>query len=147
MPMIDVTVPSGALEPAAAQRLTEELATVLLRWEGAPDTEFFRAITWVYWHELAQEQLAVGGRPGQVPRFRIEVTVPEGALSQRRKEGLVADVHTAVMAATGLDERNALHVWTLIHEITEGNWGAAGQTTRFEDLKKLSQAESDAATS
>lgn len=147
MPMIDVTVPSGAVEPAAARHLTEELATILLRWEGAPDTEFFREITWVYWHEIAPEQLAVGGRPGDVPRFRIEVIVPEGALSQRRKDGLVGDVHTAVMAAAGLDERDALHVWTLISEITEGNWGAAGQTIRYEELKKLSQAERDAAVS
>lgn len=147
MPMIEVTAPEGAVEPAAAERLREELATTLLHWEGAPDTEFFREITWVYWHEIAADRLAVGGRPGGAPRFRVEVTVPEGALSQRRKDGLVADVHTAVTAAAGLDPARALHVWTLIREVPEGNWAATGQTIRFAELKKLSSAEREAAAS
>ncbi|QWF82656.1 tautomerase family protein [Amycolatopsis sp. CA-230715] len=141
MPMIEVTVPEGAVEAAAAERLREELATTLLRWEGAPDTEFFREITWVYWHEIAADRLAVGGRSRGAPRFRVEVTVPEGALSQRRKDGLAADVHAAVTAAAGLDPARALHVWTLIREVPEGNWAAAGETIRFAELKKISQAE------
>lgn len=146
--MIDVTVPSGAVESAATARLQEELATTLLRWEGAPDTEFFREITWVYLHEVARGSLAVGGRPGGAPRFRVEVTVPEGALSQRRKDGLVADVHAAVAQAAGLDPQGsqALHVWTLIREVPEGNWAAGGQTIRFADLKKASEAERGAAS-
>ncbi|MGH3951868.1 MAG: hypothetical protein ACRDSE_22580 [Pseudonocardiaceae bacterium] len=61
MPMIDVTVPSGALEDAAAGRPLDELATILLRWEGAPDTEFFRETTWVYLHEIDPARLAARG--------------------------------------------------------------------------------------
>ncbi|MFE0019688.1 4-oxalocrotonate tautomerase family protein [Amycolatopsis sp. NPDC059021] len=141
MPLIDITVPAGALGDAAAKSLPDELATILLRWEGAPDTEFFREITWVYLHEIPEGGLAVGGRPGGAPRYRVDITVPEGALSQRRKDGLVADVHAAVTAAAGLDPAQALHVWTLIREVPEGNWGAAGQTIRFADLKKASEAE------
>lgn len=55
--------------------------------------------------------------------------MPEGALSQRRKNGLIADVHNAVVAAAGLDPNSAqaLPVWTLIRAVPQGNWGAAGQ--------------------
>ena len=74
MPMIDLTVPAGSLEPDAAATLLDELATMLLRAEGAPDTEFFREITWVYLHEVPA--VAVGGRPGGAPRFRVAITVP-----------------------------------------------------------------------
>ncbi|MFB7874266.1 tautomerase family protein [Nocardia sp. NPDC056064] len=143
MPMIDVTAVRGSIPDTVRPQLLDELATILLRWEGAPDTEFFREITWVYFHEIDAEQLAVGGRGGGSPRFRIEITVPEGTLSARRKEGLIADVHTAVVTAAGLDPNSAqaLHVWTLIREIPEGSWGAAGAVVRFEALKATSAAE------
>lgn len=145
MPLIDITVPAGTLEPDTAQQLQEELAGILLGWEGAPDTEFFREITWVYLHEV--QQLAVGGRPGGAPRFRIEISVPEGALSPRRKEGLIADVHAAVTKAAGLDDSNGLHVWTLIRDVPEGNWGAAGQVVQFEALRAAAKSQRAEATS
>ena len=143
MPMIDLTVVEGSLPRESSARLLDELATILLRWEQAPDTEFFREITWVYLHEVSADRLAVGGRGGGSPRFRVEITVPDGALSQRRKDGLVADVHAAVMSAAGLDAQSprALHVWTLIREVPEGNWAAGGQVIHFEDLRKASASE------
>src|SRR5436309_15320999 len=97
MPMIDLTYPKGSLSADARADLLEELATRLLAAERAPDTEFFRSITWVYANEVDPEALAVGGRPGGDPRFRIQVTVPEGALSDRRKGELVAAVNSAVL--------------------------------------------------
>ncbi|MEO8814861.1 MAG: tautomerase family protein [Mycobacterium sp.] len=143
MPMIDLTVVEGSIPEQALVGLLDELATILLRWEQAPDTEFFREITWVYLHEVAPSRLAVGGRPGGEPRFRVEVTVPEGALSQRRKDGLAAGVHAAVMSAAGLDPQTpqALHVWTLIREVPEGSWAAAGHVVHFEGLKKAAAFE------
>jgi phenylpyruvate tautomerase PptA (4-oxalocrotonate tautomerase family) len=143
VPLIDLTVPAGAVAPDTVKTLTEELATTLLRWEGAPDTEFFRQITWVYVHEIAAEHLAVGGRAGGAPRFRVEITVPEGALSQRRKDGLVADIHQLVTAAAGIDPagERARHVWTLIREVPDGNWAAGGRVVRFADLKQIATGE------
>ncbi|AUI58980.1 tautomerase family protein [Amycolatopsis sp. BJA-103] len=142
MPMIEVTAVTGSIPEAKTPALLDELATILLRWEGAPDTEFFREITWVYLNEIDPARLAVGGRGGGEPRFRVDITVPEGALSQRRKAGLIADVHTAVVTAAGLDPNSAqaLHVWTLIRDVPEGNWGAAGQAIAFADLKNAAAA-------
>jgi phenylpyruvate tautomerase PptA (4-oxalocrotonate tautomerase family) len=145
MPMINLTVPAGALEPPAREALLDELAGTLLRWERAPDTEFFRSITWVYAHEIARDAFAPGGRLGGDARFRVDITVPQGALSERRKEGLVADVTTAVLRAAGLDEADGLRVWTLIYEVPEGNWGAAGQIVRYSRLVEAARAQSEQA--
>ncbi len=143
MPLIDLTIPEGSISTERSAALLDELATTLLHWEGAPDTEFFRSITWAYLHEIPANRVAVGGRPGGTPRFRVDITVPEGALSQRRKDGLIAGVHSAVVAAAGLDANSAeaLHVFTLIREVPEGSWGAAGQAVQFENLKAAASAE------
>lgn len=144
MPLIDLTIPEGSIPADRSAKLLDELATILLRAERAPDTSFFREITWTYLHEA---KLAVGGRPGGEPRFRVDITVPAGALSERRKGELIAGVHTAVLEAAGLDaQANALHVWTLIREVPEGNWGAAGQPVAFEMLKSAAAAEREGAT-
>jgi phenylpyruvate tautomerase PptA (4-oxalocrotonate tautomerase family) len=145
MPMIEVTAPAGAIAPEAREELLDQLAGTLLHWEGAPDTEFFREISWVYFNELPADALYVGGRPGGTPRLRVDITTPEGALSQRRREGLVADVHAAVSRAAGIAPENGMHVWVLCREIAEGSWGAGGQIIQFEQLREASKAEREKA--
>lgn len=147
MPMIDLTYPEGALPEARRESLVEDLTTVLLRAERAPDTEFFRSVTWVYLHELPAHAVCAGDRPVSEPTFRVEVRVPEGALSPRRKEELVAAATGAVREAAGLDEAAAMRVWVLIAEVPEGNWGAAGNVVAFEQLRAAAaqQREAEAA--
>jgi phenylpyruvate tautomerase PptA (4-oxalocrotonate tautomerase family) len=145
MPLLDLTYPKGAIAPEARAELLEELATKLLAAEKAPDTEFFRSITWIYANEIEPEALAVGGRPGGEPRFRVQVTVPEGALSDRRKGVLVDSVNQAVLRAAGLGESEGLRVFTVIREVPDGNWGAAGQQVRYQQLVEAAAAERDRA--
>lgn len=139
MPMIDLTFVRGTLDDAALSRLTDELVTALLRAERAPDTPFLRDNTWVYLHELEEAALSVGGRGPGTPRFRVELTVFVGAVSQDRKEQLAAEVHAAVCAAAGIepDGPRAFHVWTLIHEIPEGNWAGGGRVIYYQQVKGL----------
>ena len=145
MPMLELTYPKGSLTPEAREELLEALATNMLAAEKAPDTEFFRSITWVYANEIDPDSIAVGGRPGAEPRFRVQVTVPEGALSDRRKGILVESFNEAVLRATGLPESEGLRVWTIINEVTDGNWGAAGQQIRYKQLVELAAGERDKA--
>lgn len=145
MPMIDLTYPKGAIPPEARAELLDELATKLLEAERAPDTAFFRSITWVYANEIEPEALAVGGRDGGEPRFRVQVTVPDGALSDRRKGILVDSVNQAVLRAAGLPESEGLRVWTIIRDVPEGNWGAAGQQVRYQQLVEYAKAEREGA--
>jgi phenylpyruvate tautomerase PptA (4-oxalocrotonate tautomerase family) len=139
MPMIDLTYVRGSLNDAALAGLTDELVTALLRAERAPDTPFLRDNTLVYLHALDPAAQSVGGRGAGAPRFRVEMTVFEGALSQDRKERLAADVHAAVCAAAGIEPEGerARHVWTLIHEIPEGNWAGGGKIIYYRQVKGL----------
>ena len=143
MPMIEVTAPAGAIAPDAREELLDELAGRLLHWEGAPDTEFFRANSWVYFNEIPADALYVGGRPDGDARIRVDVTTPEGALSQRRRAGLVADVHAAVSRASGLTPEEGYRIWVLCREIAEGSWGAGGGIVEFAALRAASTAERD----
>jgi phenylpyruvate tautomerase PptA (4-oxalocrotonate tautomerase family) len=139
MPMIDLTYVRGSVDDQALTRLTDGLVTALLRAERAPDTLFLRDNTLVYLHPLEPAEQSVGGRGPGAPRFRVEMTVFEGALSQERKEQLAADVHAAVCAAAGIDPGGprAYHVWTLIHEIPEGNWAGGGKVIYYQQVKGL----------
>lgn len=135
MPMIQLIAPTGALTPIGRNGIAQTLAKVLLRWEGAPDTALFRSLAWSYLHELPTG--AQSTAEDDLPRFRVEVTVPQGALSERRKAGLVGEVTGAVLEAAGLTEADAQRVWVLIHEQPDGTWGAGGQIVRYADLVAL----------
>src|SRR5687768_18118782 len=50
MPMIELTAPAGALTEAGRKSVQRDLATLLLKWEGAPDNAFFRSVAWTYLH-------------------------------------------------------------------------------------------------
>lgn len=135
MPMIELTVPAGVLTPEGRQEVQRDLADVLLRWEGAPDTAFFRAQAWSYLHELPEgaQTTAEDGSP----RCRVTVTVPHGALSDRRKAGLVEEATAVVLKAANLTQDDALRVWVLIHEQPEGTWSAGGQVIKFAELRAI----------
>ena len=75
----------------------------------------------------------------------VEVTVPDGALSDRRKAGLVEEVTGDVLEATGWGDEAALRVWVLIREVPDGNWGAGKQIIRFEQLRDAAKAEREKA--
>src|ERR1700730_12105170 len=106
MPMIKLTLPAGVLAAETRRELQNTLAATLLKWEGASDTAFFRAQAWSQVDEVSGA--AFTALEGDEPRFRVDVTVPEGALSQRRKEGLVNEATANVLAAAGLSEADAL---------------------------------------
>jgi phenylpyruvate tautomerase PptA (4-oxalocrotonate tautomerase family) len=147
MPIMDLSYPAGALEPEARTALVDDLTTVLLRAERAPDTDFFRSIAWVYVHELPGGCVLASGRPVDEPTFRLQVTIPDGALSDRRKQELVENATKTIMNAAGLREGDALRVWVLINEVPDGNWGAAGNVIHFEQLRALAAKEREQAGS
>ncbi|MCI4039994.1 tautomerase family protein [Streptomyces sp. TRM75563] len=139
MPMIRLTIPTGALTDQGRATIQRDLAAVLLRWEGAPDTAFFRTQAWSYLTELPEG--AQKTAEDDAPRFLVEVTVPQGALSERRKAGLVEEATATVLSAAGLSPDQALRVWVLVHEQPEGTWGAGGSVVRYADLVALAKGQ------
>lgn len=140
MPKLDLTIPADVLSDQSKQELPRELGAALLRWEGAPDTAFFRSITWAHLRELPAEAIQTPDGVAE-PHAVVDVTVPAGALSERRKAGLVEEMTKLVLEATGWGDDAGMRVWVLVHEIPEGSWGAAGQIVRFEQLREAAKAE------
>ena len=134
MPLIDLTLPQGSISPDDRAKLADELVAVVLRAERAPDTDFFRSVTWAFVHDLP-EGAVTAAAAGSV--FRVVFTVPQGALSERRKQELVSEATKAISAAAGLGEEEGLRVFVLIDEVPEGNWGAAGNVVHFEQLRQI----------
>ena len=50
-----------------------------------------------------------------------------------------------VREAAGIPENEGVRIWVLFHEVPEGNWGAAGQIVRFEQLREAAKAEREKA--
>jgi phenylpyruvate tautomerase PptA (4-oxalocrotonate tautomerase family) len=137
MPMIDLTLPKGALSEQAKQDLMAQLTHTLLKWEGAkPDNEAAQSIAWTFLHE--PELVTVAGRPAQEPRYRVFVGVPQGSLGDEEKQGMVAEVTEQVLRAESPDEEPtpdaAMRVWVIIDEIADGTWGGFGRIFRLEDI-------------
>jgi phenylpyruvate tautomerase PptA (4-oxalocrotonate tautomerase family) len=145
VPRVELTCPAGALSEDARRELPRQLAESMLRWEGAPDTPFFRSISWVHVHELPAEAVFTADGQAELSQFVVDVTVPEGGLSERRRGGLVEDFTKLVREAAGLTDEEAIRVWVLVHEVPEGFWGAAGQIVRFEQLREAAKAEREKA--
>lgn len=145
MPKIALTFPAGSLTDEAKAELPAQLANTLLHWEGAPNNEFFRSVSWAHLHELPVEAMQTADGLGQPSHFVVDVTVPQGALSDRRREGLVKATTELVMEAAGVPADEALRVWVLIDEVAEGNWGAGGNVVRFEALREAARAGRDKA--
>jgi phenylpyruvate tautomerase PptA (4-oxalocrotonate tautomerase family) len=140
MPKLDLTILADVLSDQSKQELPREMGAALLRWEGAPDTAFFRSITWAHLRELPPKAIQTPDGVAE-PHAVVDVTVPAGALSERRKAGLVEEMTKLVLEATGWGDDGGIRVWVLVHEIPEGSWGAAGQIVRFEQLREAAKAE------
>jgi phenylpyruvate tautomerase PptA (4-oxalocrotonate tautomerase family) len=143
MPRLELTFPEGTLTDDIKAELPARMAETMLEWEGAPDTDFFRSISWTHLHELPAGAMHTADGPAQDPQFIVDVTVPAGTLSERRREGLVKDLTALVADAGGVSEQETFRVWVIVNEVPEGNWGAAGQIVRFEQLREAAKAERD----
>ncbi|WP_340373969.1 tautomerase family protein [Streptomyces sp. SS7] len=137
MSMIRLTVPAGSLPPEGRETVQKDLAEALLRCEGAPDAAFFRAQLWSYLVELPEGAQTTAA--DDAPRFLIDVTVPQGVLSDEGRARLVEEATGIVLSAAGLGQDDAPRVWVLVHDQPDGTWGAGGAIVRRADLLALAQ--------
>jgi phenylpyruvate tautomerase PptA (4-oxalocrotonate tautomerase family) len=141
MPKIDLTYSAGAFSPEAKAELPGKLAATLLKWEKAPDTEFFRSISWTHVHELAPDATHDANGADAPTHITVDVTTPQGALSDRRRAELAKEMTEQILEAAGMSDEDAIRVWVLMHEVAEGSWGAGGGIVRFEQLREAAKAE------
>jgi phenylpyruvate tautomerase PptA (4-oxalocrotonate tautomerase family) len=139
VPQIEFTLPRGALRDETIDSLMAEMTTTLLRYEGAPDNEASREISWGFVHEV--DRVYNGGAPlnGGPVRYKVELTVPQGALKPDKKNEIVGEITQMIVAADGSadDPGAAMRVWVLVHDVPEGNWGGAGKTWKLKEIAQL----------
>jgi phenylpyruvate tautomerase PptA (4-oxalocrotonate tautomerase family) len=135
VPMLDVTIPEGALSTEVEDRLVARLTDLLLHHEGVdPSNERARALAWVWVHR--PRRMFVGGAPAQRPCYRLIPQVPEGQYNDERRSAMVADVTEAVLDADQEmgRSRDPLSVWVFPTEVPEGTWGGGGRILRLADI-------------
>ncbi len=140
MPIIDLTLPRDALPRPALETLARDLSQALLHCDIARDNPRAEGMNWVYIHTLAAEDIVVGGQAtGGRPRYRIEVTLMAGAMSEPHRQEIAALMTAAVMRAEGgaLNPLNAARVWVLFHEVPDGHWAAGGRLYRLADVVRF----------
>jgi phenylpyruvate tautomerase PptA (4-oxalocrotonate tautomerase family) len=133
MPMIDASIPEGALDPAAEERLLRELTDILIRLEGFdPANERVRAVTWTFLH---RPKVFVAGDVPALPPYRFILLVPEGQYDDEIRTAVVREVTAAVARAEGraFDEVSP-RVWVFPTEVPDGTWGGRGQIRRLPDI-------------
>lgn len=138
MPMIDVTIPEGALKPEAETRLLKELTDILIRAEGFdPDSnKVAQSVTWLFLHRPAA--IHVAGVRSDKPRYRIVPTVPEGQYTDAARAALVKEVTDAVVRADGGKfEEVSARVWVFPMEMPDGQWGSRGGIRRLPEIQAM----------
>ena len=124
MPMIDATIPEGALQPQAEERLIKELTDILIAHEGFDvGNKVAQSVSVVFLHRPAA--VYVAGQRSPSPRYRIVPSVPEGQYTDATRKALVEAVTDAVVRADGGKfEDVAPRVWVFPTEIPDGQWGS-----------------------
>jgi len=143
MPMLDVTIPEGALAPEAEATLMKQLTDILIRNEGAdPDNPVVQSIAWVFVNRPAE--VYVAGAPADLPRYRVIASVPEGQFNDERRAGITAEVTEAILDAEPDDRpRDPMRVWVFSNEVPDGNWGGAGRIVRLSDIAGLAMGDAE----
>ena len=137
MPMIELTVPSNALTRKKQHILMKTLTNTLLKWEGAPiDSAVAQAVSWGFVTEKPSGSFYVGGEPLREDHWRVQITVPQGALDETKKKGLVKDVQDEIAKASG-DKNLGIRVWCIITDIPSGNWGADGKIFSITEIARM----------
>ena len=148
MPLMELTYQEGALSPEARDQLVEDLTTNLLKAEGAPNTEFFRSVTWVLINERPAALTYAGDKSG-AGVVKLDVVTPEGALNDERREQMIQAGTATLREAFGIADEDALKVWVLCRDVVDGGWGAGGNVVHYKQLveiAKAQRAEREAAT-
>jgi phenylpyruvate tautomerase PptA (4-oxalocrotonate tautomerase family) len=127
--MIDVYAATGTF--GDKNRLAQELASAVMRWEAVPEIPLFADNTAAFIHDLPAEAISnVSGRSDYV---RVQVLTPQGVLDRDKQLGVVKEL-TEIVARAGGDSALAQRTWVLLTESPEGGWGIAGHANTQADI-------------
>ena len=143
MPVVRVTYPGGALAPAQKRHIAAELTDIVLDAEVDAITDAGKMVTVIHFLEAGADDWAVAGELRSAAaagpdHFIVDVVVLEGLLDAGRRTAVHERVTAAFRAAFGeSDPLLAFRVWVLIHDVSEGSWGAGGRTVSALDVAQF----------
>jgi phenylpyruvate tautomerase PptA (4-oxalocrotonate tautomerase family) len=133
--MIDVYATGGTFTDK--QRLAQQLAAAVMRWEGVPDIALFRDNTAAFVHDLPGD--AISNVAGASDYVRVQVLTPAGVLDREKQLGVVNELTEIVAAAAG-DPSLTDRIWVLITESPDGGWGMRGRANTQADIAAAARA-------
>ncbi len=97
MPMLDVYIPDGALEPEAEATLINRLTDIVIRHDGLdPADPRARSACWVFLHRPAA--VYVAGKLADAPRYKLVPSVAEGQFNEHTRAAVATERIAAVRA-------------------------------------------------
>jgi phenylpyruvate tautomerase PptA (4-oxalocrotonate tautomerase family) len=133
--MIDVYSTAGTFSDK--NRLAQELASAVMRWEAVPEIPLFADNTAAFIHELPGDAISnVSGRGDYV---RVQVLTPAGVLDREKQLGVVKELTEIIARAAG-EPTLAERTWVLLTESPEGGWGIAGHANTQADIAATARA-------
>jgi phenylpyruvate tautomerase PptA (4-oxalocrotonate tautomerase family) len=135
MPMIDVYSATGTFSDK--NRLAQELARAVMRWEAVPEIPLFADNTAAFIHDLPGE--AISTAAGRSDYVRVQVLTPAGVLDRDKQLGVVKELTEIVARAAG-DATLPQRTWVLLTEAPEGGWGIAGHANTQADIAAAARA-------
>jgi len=140
MPMIDVYSPTGTFSDK--NRLAQNLARAVMRWEAVPEIPLFADNTAAFIHDLPPD--AISNAAGRGDYVRVQVLTPAGVLDRDKQLGVVKEL-TEIVARAADDPTLAQRTWVLLTESPEGGWGIAGHANTQADITAAARAALSAA--
>lgn len=144
MPMCDAYIPTGALDPEAEKKLIARVTDILVEHEmrrfvdlmepGTVKASHERAssIAWVFVHRT---ETYVAGAPIDAPVYKFLVTIPQGMIDDVFIPAMNRDVFAALTEAEGGKHPHlAQRLWTFVHEVPNGNWGAGDRAIKVGNI-------------
>jgi phenylpyruvate tautomerase PptA (4-oxalocrotonate tautomerase family) len=135
MPMIDVYSPTGTFSDK--NRLAQDLARAVMRWEAVPEIPLFADNTAAFIHGLPPD--AISNAAGRGDYVRVQVLTPAGVLDRDKQLGVVKELTEIVARAAG-DPTLAQRTWVLLTESPEGGWGIAEHANTQADITAAARA-------
>jgi phenylpyruvate tautomerase PptA (4-oxalocrotonate tautomerase family) len=133
--MIDVYAAAGTF--GEKNRLAQDLASAVMRWEAVPDIPLFADNTAAFIHDLPAEAIStVSGRSDYV---RVQVLTPSGVLDREKQLGVVKEL-TEIVSRAADDATLVERTWVLLTESPEGGWGIAGHANTQADIAAQARA-------
>ena len=133
--MIDVYAAAGTF--GDNNRLAQDLASAVMRWEAVPDIPLFADNTAAFIHDLPAEAIStVSGRSDYV---RVQVLTPSGVLDREKQLGVVKEL-TEIVSRAADDATLVERTWVLLTESPEGGWGIAGHANTQADIAAQARA-------